>query len=271
MTAPEQELQLHQQPDAPRNSPPAETGNPLKDAIEAEVLAMLRFAWSRGLSLPADVGQRINSLDAAVQGPSGGMGVGLPLAALAELHADLARAVAPAMPITLLLMENPLNQKGWRAIAGPIDNLRRLMIAAVAFMLLFIGISLCSSLNAETMRGDIYNLNGPQQMVVMIFLLSAAGIGGTFQALFTAHRYAANANYDPHYDSSYWILIALGLVAGLLLSVLVPVNIEGTESPTLAKPVLALLGGFSASLVYRILQRLVDTLDSLFQPHPSSK
>jgi len=38
-----------------------------------------------------------------------------------------------------------------------------------------------------------------------------------------------------------------------------------------SEPVLALLGGFSASLVYRILQRLVDTLDSLFQPHPSSK
>lgn len=48
----------------------------------------------------------------------------------------------------------------------------------------------------------------------------------------------------------------------MVLAVLVPID---TGSKSFERPLLALLGGFSAFVVYRILQRLVDTLKSLVQ------
>jgi hypothetical protein len=51
-------------------------------------------------------------------------------------------------------------------------------------------------------------------------------------------------------------------MAGVLLPALVPL---GAESSTISRPLLALVGGFSAGLVYTILQRLVDVVGSLFQ------
>ena len=55
-----------------------------------------------------------------------------------------------------------------------------------------------------------------------------------------------------------------GLIAGIVLPELIPV--QGDQA--LSRPLLALLGGFSASVVYRLLSRLVDTLESLFQGDP---
>ena len=188
-----------------------------------------------------------------------------PLQALAVLHAQLSKVVAPAMPVTLQLLSADRAHEGIRAILGPIANVRRLMLAAILLTAMFVAISVSPVLNKENMAGDLYTLMGQDHIVVMAFLLSAAGIGAAFQALFTAQRYVASATYEPRYDSSYWIRIVLGFVSGLLLAVLIPLHLEG-DSSMLAKPVLALLGGFSAGLVYRILQRMVDAVESMFQP-----
>lgn len=71
-------------------------------------------------------------------------------------------------------------------------------------------------------------------------------------------------SFDPRYEPSYWIRFGLGLIAGLILTELVPfVPAADGEPARFAKPLLALLGGFSAVLVYRILERLVTTVDGL--------
>ena len=241
------------------------TSTTLRRAITAEIHVMLRFAWSRGLPLPPELHDGLAFLDAKADDARKDLDPRTPLATLARLHALLAQAVAPAKPVTLMLMEREAAHDDWRSVLGPITNIRRLVLASFLFLLLFVVISTSPFFDTPAMDGDIYSLDGIRQIVVMGFLLSAAGIGGSFQALFTAQRYVAEATYDPRYDGSYWTLIALGLVAGLLLSVLVPVSLEGAASPTLAKPVLALLGGFSCGLVYRVLQRLVDAVESVFQ------
>lgn len=248
----------------PQSVPIADTMPALRREMTAEIQLMLRFAWSRGLALPDELGEGLATLER----PSS-MDGGAPLAALASIHAGLTRAIAPALPVTLCLMDLQAHDRGWRSFMGPIANVRRLLGAAFTFLGLFVLLSLSPSLTVATMNADIYAADGLPQLVVLSFLLSAAGIGATFQALFTAQRYVADSNYDPRYDGSYWILIALGLVAGLLLSVLVPIQLSSASSPSMAKPLLALVGGFSSGLVYRILQRLVDTVDSLFQPRPA--
>jgi hypothetical protein len=95
--------------------------------------------------------------------------------------------------------------------------------------------------------------------------MSAAGIGAGFAALFRVNRYVANGTYDPKYESSYWVRFVLGITAGIVLSSLVPIT---QDQSGFTRPLLCLLGGFSASVVYRIMSRLVDTLESLVQGDP---
>ena len=83
-------------------------------------------------------------------------------------------------------------------------------------------------------------------------------------ALFTAYRYISEGTYDPKYESTYWLRFILGLMAGLLLPALIPIGGQAGDS-TLTKPLLALLGGFSAAMLYRVLERLVNTVESLVQ------
>ncbi len=103
-----------------------------------------------------------------------------------------------------------------------------------------------------------------------MFLLAAAGLGASFAALFLVNRYIAEASYDPKFEASYWIKFALGLISGIILAQLVPIGemtVEAGAPETgigrLAKPVLALLGGFSSALVYRILNRMVAAVETL--------
>jgi len=249
---------------APRVTRSSDTTD-LETQLQAEIGAMLCHAFSGGIEVPAAVMGAVEFIDFSTVVPLEEGGRAVPLATLAALHAQLARLVAPAMPGTLhLLHTDPRRKSTLHAMLGPLTNIRRLMVAALLCMLSFMLLSLSPTVDHDAMARDIYSMHGITLLIILCFLLSAAGLGSTFQALFTAHTYVSNATYDPRYDASYWIRIGLGLVAGLLLSVLVPVG-TANDAPTMAKPVMALLGGFSAGLVYRILQRLVETVESLFQ------
>ncbi len=78
----------------------------------------------------------------------------------------------------------------------------------------------------------------------------------------------------PTFASEYWVKLALGIIAGLLLAELIPVSqvpidlangaSETTTQSTMQKPLIALVGGFSASILYTILNRLTETLENLF-------
>jgi hypothetical protein len=80
--------------------------------------------------------------------------------------------------------------------------------------------------------------------------------------LFTAYQYIAAGTYDTTYESSYWIRYILGLIAGVVLPSLIPVS-SGNSSAAVTRPLLALLGGFSAAVLYRILQRFVEIVEAL--------
>jgi hypothetical protein len=218
----------------------------------AEIEAMLRHAFTVGLEVPSEV---LLTMEASPE---------MPLATLAGLHAQLAKLVAPSMPGTLLLLQSDRARGVARAVLGPLINVRRLTVASMLCMAGFVLISLSPMIDHDALAADIYRMHGLRLLTILCFLLSSAGLGSTFHALFMAQEYVCSATYDPRYDASYWIRIGLGLMAGLLLAVLVPVG-SGADAPTAAKPVLALLGGFSAGLVHRILQRLVDTVESLFK------
>jgi hypothetical protein len=127
--------------------------------------------------------------------------------------------------------------------------------------------------NADTIREWIFGHDGMELVLNILFLLAAAGLGAGFAGLFQANQYIANSTFDPKFESSYWIRIVLGLMAGVILSELIPLDIFGSgetegsatapSAEALGKPILALLGGFSAAAVYRIIARIIDSLESL--------
>jgi hypothetical protein len=135
-----------------------------------------------------------------------------------------------------------------------------MMLAGVLLLITFMLTALSPRVN--TTSGDIFNSSGIDLFVNELFLLAAAGVGAAFAGLFRANRYIADGTYDPKYESSYWVRFILGIIAGIVLAVLIPV---GPNGKSFTRPLLALLGGFSASVVYRILGRIVDTLESFIE------
>ncbi len=106
------------------------------------------------------------------------------------------------------------------------------------------------------------NSQGLPLLINLTFFIVSAGLGASFAALFQANKYIVKGTFDPKYESSYWIRFVLGLIAGLVLSELVPIH-STDPGVSMGKPTIAMLGGFSAALVYRLLFRLVETVESL--------
>jgi hypothetical protein len=103
----------------------------------------------------------------------------------------------------------------------------------------------------------VFGATGDTKLYNALELVAAAGLGAIFYGLHKANRYVTRGSYDPKYEASYWIRFTLGIVAGILLAVVLEVG------GNLSKPVLALLGGFAAEAVYKILVRFVEMLETL--------
>ena len=180
--------------------------------------------------------------------------------ALLRAHGELVRIVAPATPRTILLISE--GRRTRLSMLGPVRLVQHMLIAVLVLLAIFIGLSLTTYVGHG--GGDFENSSGVPLLANELFFLAAGGLGAAFSALFTAYRYISEGTYDPKYESSYWLRFILGLMAGLLLALLVPVS-SGEGSTPLSRPLLALLGGFSAAVLYRILERLVSGVESVIQ------
>lgn len=257
----------------------------LRDQLFRECEAMAKYALASGMKIP---GSLLQSLDALTpqnsplkQESTPGKGNAIEtrnrsldretgtagfknadVKQLALIHSRLAQIVAPATPRAILLLATESTRKGVRHFLGPVPLVRGLMLTTILCLILFIATSLSPLVDQNSVSGDVLQTSGLPLLLNLLFFVFAAGLGASFAALFQVNQYIANGTYDPKYASSYWIRLALGIIAGLILAVLVPIDMEGSRE-AIAKPTLAMLGGFSSAVVYRILNRLVETLESL--------
>jgi len=242
-----------------------------------ECQEMLEYALSKGLSVPEKVLERIGSAcqtegegtDAmATQGK-------LTLPQLGSAHQQLSKLILPATPgaLSYLSEHRCKNAKNWWRRLGPIPLIRYLIVAALVSLVLMLGLAAI-----EGIDGHLEWANGGGLFVLgdELFLLAAAGLGASFAALFKASQYITNRTFDPQFINTYWLRFVLGLIAGMVLAMLIapsesaagPASGVQTESMSanisyFTKPLLAMLGGFSASGVYRILSRLVQAFETL--------
>lgn len=254
----------------PAQSSPETNSTKFRRHIALECDAMVRYALGNGLKLPPALQQSLELFENVVE--EGDLSV--PVAYLASLHGQLADVVAPATPRTIYLLHIDKTRNSWASILGPLSSIRRLVLGAAFFTMVFVLSSLSDSISHQNLTMDIYSLDGMASLEILVFLMSAAAMGGCFHALFIAHSYIEQGTYDPRFESSYWMRIGLGIIAGLVLSQMIPIGpgpdaggdaaAPVSSASVFGKPLLALLGGFSATLVYTILQRLVETVESLF-------
>lgn len=255
-------------------------GRSLRGHLFQECEAMAKYALSSGLKVEKEVIQTLDALK------SEEIDLRADVAALTEIHNQLALTIAPAKPSTILTLQTEEKKGGIFGFLGPVGMIRRMMFAAILFLVLFIAIP--TSPLVDVGGGDMLKDNGWDLLLNLLFFISAAGLGASFYGLYQANEYVSKGTFDPRYEASYWMRLVLGMIAGLILAEIAIANglssvvqsdptnattnasdLVGVLNPgDLAGPIFALLGGFSASVVYAILNRLVYSLESLVRGNP---
>jgi len=147
---------------------------------------------------------------------------------------------------------------------------RCFVLTALASISVFIALSLSHYLK-DPMYGDFFTSSGFPLLINEFFFISSAAVGASFSNLFQIDRELMAGTFIPKNQSSYWVQFILGIVAGLLLSTILNVQ---SVTPTTGKSVgrvsfeaatLALMGGFSSSIVQRIVQRIIEALESVLR------
>lgn len=191
---------------------------------------------------------------------------------LMNIHYKLSGIIEPAKPRSILLLANEKAKNNFWNFLGAVPLVRRIVL--FSFILLFGFVYLCTTeqISSVNIQGDIFSLNSFDIFVVLMFYFTAAGLGAAFSILFEVNDFVLKGIFDPMYESSYWIRFVLGIISGIILASLVPIDLKVLKEESgvnaFAKPILAMLGGFSATLLYKILNRLVETIESLITGSP---
>ncbi|WDE10851.1 hypothetical protein [Thalassomonas haliotis] len=251
-------------------------------SVELECRAMVKHAFAKGVKVPVKVTkalhqQSLNPLDDARAEQ------------LTRIHNQLAELVSPAKPVTIMLMAKETEKASLFLFLGRVPLIRKMMMVAILSLVVLIALSLSSYINNENMVTSMFDMEGTRLLFVQAILLASAAIGASFAALFKANSYVTAGCYDPKYESSYWVRFVVGLIAGIILTQLIPLNLDsvaraagdamgnagagGQETSGVSHAALrismALVGGFSANLVYTILDRTVETIASFVSPATS--
>lgn len=254
----------------------------IREQLFQECRAMAEFSFANGLQVPVNVAKTIDEFTDMDTSPkesdTAPVKAKPDLERLVTAHHVLSSLVKPALPRTILLLDCEQNANSWLKILGPVSIIRQMMVALIFSLVAFIFLAITPDISVGA--GDILKSGGEKLLLNLLFYIAAAGLGAGFAGLYKANSYIAQGTFDPTYDASYRIRFCLGLIAGLVLSVMVSDNAiqatGGTTSvgansqidfidPALIRTMLAMLGGFSAGLLYTILNRLVETVESLFK------
>ncbi|HET7463334.1 MAG TPA: hypothetical protein VFJ82_18930 [Longimicrobium sp.] len=257
----------------PTQSPPSTCE--LREQLLNESSAMARYALASGMTVPAAAADAIER--ARFADPSQPMN----LAPLVKAHDQLSRLVAPATPRALIALGD--DRGGRVAWLGSVGLVRRMLAASIISVIVFVALSITKVTNTDTGPGMSFaNSSGWPLLANELFWMASAGIGASFAMLMQVNGYIVKRTYDPKYEPTYWIKFILGVMAGFILVALIPIGgnaqpsgtagaASGVGGASLALPTLAMLGGFSASAVYRILAKLVESVEAVFRGSPAEE
>lgn len=233
----------------------------LAGELAHECVAMIRFLLSSGAGVPADLVAQVDAWTATGARPADG-------GSLANVHQRLVRLVHPAKPGSILYLQEAAANRPSRSVLGTVPVVRQILGISLVCLAAFIVLGVFGAV-ASAQNGALVESTAVRVFLEEIFWMSAAGLGATFATLFEVNQQITARTYDPAAAPWLWVRLTLGVVAGFVLVALVPVaGSDGRGAHVMAKPTLALLGGFSAPVVYLALNRLVQSVESIFRPDP---
>ena len=241
---------------SPSTPHPSET---LHGELARECVAMTRYLLSSGARVPADLVAQADACTSAQESPADA-------AALAHIHQRLARLAHPAKPGSIVYLQELVADRPSRSALGTVPVVRQILGISLACLAAFIALGVFGSV-ATVRNGALVESAAVRVFLQEIFWMSAAGLGASFATLFEVNQQITARTYDPATAPWLWVRLTLGIVAGFVLVSLVPMGGPGGRGAhVMAKPTLALLGGFSAPVVYLALNRLVESVESIFRP-----
>lgn len=258
-------------------------GKPLRDRLLDECRAMAEHAMAKGKPIPPNVAQILEKMEskkataidptnpefssraAAYDALAPDETEADLMAQLADAHNSMSISVGPATPDAIMSLKEERESGGFLRFLGGVGLVRKMNLIVIVCMVLFVSLFASDQVSGDTLNENILNFDDPWKFLLnQSFLITMAALGACFYNLFEAYKYLTEGTYDSKYESIYWIRFTLGVVSGVMLAQFIYVEPSQTTSTSFmfTKPLLAFLGGFSARVVYRILTRLVDALES---------
>ena len=216
---------------------------PLANQLPCECLAMTEYALALGKQISAPISALLVEVDGMVDTKNDDAVEARERAAdmktLFVAHNLLSRLVSPALPKSIRYLIYEADRAGPWAFLGAVPMVRRFTVIAVLLIILFVVMATSHFVDAGSKR--IFDLEGTEALVKMMFWLSSAGLGCVFANLRQANHFIRSHTYLPSSESTYWIRFAMGLIAGLFIAVMMPLS-QSNVSDGVTRPLLAFLG-----------------------------
>lgn len=273
----------------------------LKKQLMAECQIMVDFAKDGGDTPDPNLASRLEALSIEIHQLKDADALGDPsidgnkvsfadahiLSRLTEIHNVLAELILPAKPRAVMAFSGEEGKKARKPslmrFSSNIPLVKRMWLTALLSLISLIGFSLFPQVDGDQGSFNLLSNEGTNLLLNYMFLLSAASMGACFSGLFTANKFIKDGTIDPIMESTYWSRYILGLMGGIMIAMLIPVDtlmsvMDGGAPETEAEkkihsmgaPLLALVGGFASNLVYVILAKLVKLMESVVKPDPKA-
>ena len=193
---------------------------------------------------------------------------------LTEMFKDLTTRCKPASPCTL---ENTIPTSKLFIGFGPkfIRFIRDIWLISLLFLIGYIifgslFVSESNKIISEGIKVVSESSKSNYNLLLQLLLFFSSGVGACLYALTASKRYIVARTFDNKYITHYVNRIIIGLITGFILANIIDApslnnlsnnNILSNITPSL----LALLGGFSAEAVIKILNRLVAMITTLVE------
>ena len=238
-------------PDKDDNEADVENENDLfelKIKTKQEINMMMNYALRSGRKIPEEATTLLHSGNTAQ---------------LIKAHGILCDTLAPATPETIMYTGKFYNRKKSFVLFSPIPLVRNFTIISITAIISLVVSSLSSEVNTETLSKGILNNHGVSLLMNMLFLCSASLMGASFFLLSKLTKEVKEASLSADDATYYWTMLIMGILSGMILSEGVSVQADAVSaSVETNRLVFAILGGFSSEVVYKILQNIMQKIQS---------
>ncbi len=239
----------------------------LRVQLRRESLAMSAYALTIGRRMPQETASKLNLLDENFGSA--------PIDQLVQLHSELAELIAPALPGSVSHLYQHAARAKFQHRLAPVPVARWMAIVGLVFVVIILASASLRRSMTKTLTGACCRTPAGTYCWCSCSCCRRQETGACFANLFDILKSVNAMTILPTFSSEYWVKLALGVIAGLLLAELIPITampVDGAAAKgvvadgegSMQKPVVALLGGFSASILYTILNWLTETMENLF-------